>query len=105
MNKINVQSKNNLTGGKIIKLEDMGELPVDSSASEALLLPAADGYKIIPLRRDMKKLYYRSNNPVQLYLHHLHPQFLEEMKDQILYNLDDTMLDYFLIGQVKNVSY
>ncbi|MCL4441560.1 MAG: tungsten cofactor oxidoreductase radical SAM maturase [Firmicutes bacterium] len=57
MSKINIHSKDNLAGGKRIKLSDIGLLPADPKASEALLLPTEEGYKIIPLRRDIKKLY------------------------------------------------
>ncbi|RYD05842.1 hypothetical protein N752_08080 [Desulforamulus aquiferis] len=57
MKKINIQSKENLTGGSIIKMNENLLLPADQSATEALLLPTEEGYKIIPLRRDLKKIY------------------------------------------------
>ncbi|SHK73091.1 tungsten cofactor oxidoreductase radical SAM maturase [Desulforamulus aeronauticus] len=57
MNKINVHSKDNLAGGKKIKLSDLGLCLADPSASEALLLTTEEGYKILPLRQDIKKLY------------------------------------------------
>ncbi|SHF56729.1 tungsten cofactor oxidoreducase radical SAM maturase [Desulforamulus putei DSM 12395] len=57
MKKINAQSKENLNGGTVIKMNEEIILPPDLNTCEALLLPAEEGYKIIPLRRDMKKLY------------------------------------------------
>ncbi|MTI81068.1 MAG: tungsten cofactor oxidoreductase radical SAM maturase [Firmicutes bacterium] len=57
MDKININSKSNLTSGKKIKLRDINLLPEDPTASEALLLTTDEEYKIIPLRWDIKKIY------------------------------------------------
>ncbi|SHE78078.1 tungsten cofactor oxidoreductase radical SAM maturase [Desulforamulus putei] len=57
MKKINVHSKTNLTGGTKIRLAEYRSLFPAEKADEALLLSTKDGYKIIPLRRDIKKLY------------------------------------------------
>ncbi|GAB6157460.1 tungsten cofactor oxidoreductase radical SAM maturase [Desulfotomaculum varum] len=57
MKKINVLSKTNLSGGTKIKLSDYRSLWPGEKLDEGLLLTTEDGYKIIPLRRDIKKLY------------------------------------------------
>ncbi|MCL5290168.1 MAG: tungsten cofactor oxidoreductase radical SAM maturase [Bacillota bacterium] len=57
MKKLITISKENLFGGKVINLTKTGLFPLERKASEALLLPTEEGYKIIPLRRDLKKLY------------------------------------------------
>jgi len=57
MKKINVHSKTNLTGGTKIRLDEYRSLFPGEKAAEALLLPTEEGYKVIPLRLDLKKLY------------------------------------------------
>ncbi|AQS59622.1 tungsten cofactor oxidoreductase radical SAM maturase [Desulforamulus ferrireducens] len=57
MKTINVHSKANLTGGIKIRLAEYPNLFPAEQAEEALLLPSEEGYQILPLRRDLKKLY------------------------------------------------
>ncbi len=57
MSKIIAHSKDNLSGGKKIKLSDFNILPKEPNTDEALLFSSEEGYKIIPLRRDIKKIY------------------------------------------------
>lgn len=57
MKKLITISKENLSGGKVVNLTETGLFPHTAKVSKALLLPTEEGYKIIPLRRDLKKLY------------------------------------------------
>lgn len=57
MKTIDVHSKTNLTGGTKIRLSEYPNLFPTEQNEEALLLPSEEGYLVIPLRKDIKKLY------------------------------------------------